>query len=60
MTFFLNSRTTTSTPTPYTVMAFTFQVSDAKGNLIKSISLPAQMGRIGSTGQDGIAYTITI
>ncbi len=58
--FFLNYQTTTSTPTPYTVMAFTFQVSDTKGNLIKSISLPAQSARIGSTGQDSIDYTITI
>jgi hypothetical protein len=58
--FFLSSQTTTSTPTPYTVMAFTFRVCDAKGNLIKSISLPAQSARIGSTGQDSIDYTITI
>jgi|GEM_PF-4933514 len=58
--FFLNSQTTTSTPTSYAVMAFTLQVNDAKGNPLKSISLPAQTGRIGSTGQDSIDYTITL
>lgn len=43
---------------PYTVMAFTFQVKDAQGNPIKSISLPTQSGTLAS-GQS-IVYQITI
>ena len=43
---------------PYTVMAFTFQVEDAQGNPIKSISLPTESGTLAS-GQS-IVYQIAI
>jgi hypothetical protein len=39
-------------------MAFTFQVCDAKGNLVKSLSLPAQSANL-AVGQS-IVYEISI
>jgi hypothetical protein len=58
MLFFISSQTAGSSPTPYTVMAFTFQVSGANGNLIKSISLPSQSANL-AIGQS-IVYTFTL
>jgi hypothetical protein len=56
--FFISSQTTGASPSPYTVAAFTFQVRDAQGNLIKSIRLPTQSGNF-ANGQS-IVYTITL
>jgi uncharacterized protein YceK len=58
MLFFISSQTVDRAPTPYAVMAFTFQVSDAKGNLIKSISLPTQSANL--AGGQSIVYEISI
>ncbi len=51
--FFMSSETDRS-PVPYTVQAFTMQVFDPGGHLVKSINLPTQ------SGHESIVYQITI
>lgn len=55
--FFISSQTT-STPVPYTVMAFSIQVNDAQGNPLKTLNLPAQSASL-RAGQS-IVYQISI
>lgn len=55
--FFISSQTS-SAPTPYTVAAFNIQVNDAKGNPLKTLSLPAQSASL-RAGQS-IVYQISI
>jgi hypothetical protein len=55
---FISQQSTGFSPTPYSVKAFTFQVTDATGHLIKSVNLPAQTASL-AVGQS-IAYTFTL
>jgi len=58
MRFFISEQTTAYSPTPYTVAAFTIEVRDASGKLLKSINLPAQTANL-KVG-DSMSYLFTI
>lgn len=55
---FISQHTTGFSPSPYSVKAFTFQVTDAAGHLVKSVALPAQTANL-AVGQS-IAYSFTL
>jgi len=57
MGFFI-SQTTGPSHGTYTVAAFTIEVRDANGALLKSISLPAQTASLGTGGSIRYAFSI--
>jgi hypothetical protein len=56
--FFMAQQIGNFSPSPYRVMAFSMQITDANGKVVKTITLPAESGSL-IDGQ-AIAYTFSI